>query len=520
MTAGRKKPVGRTPICDPAYQRRIDPVWAIGRVPPRFWQDPWNRRDYMLWLARKLRFRWMQDWYKVTYNALKKNGGSPVDHYWGGSAIRGVLECFPDYDWQEWLFVIPPNGFWSTRGNRLRYLRWLENRLGYRGPEDWYRVRAEDFFSNQGHGCLKAYGHSPSAAAMDLYPAHPWVVWRFPNVPRGFWRKRENIRCYLEWLGRRLGVRRREDWRAVRRADFLSNSGDSLIAIYRSHFNVLSFAWPTVDWNRGRKGRRAVPPGPAPVRGRSGKWRRERLTIAQILRWADAHRRRTGQWPRGKDTTSPDGSATGTWCVVDYALYYGRRGLPGGSSLARLLAAKRGKRNNRAREPLSIEQILAWADGHLQRTGNWPNVRSGRVADDVDETWLDINRALEHGYRGLPGGSSISRLLFAAHGRKPGQQKRPLSIGQVLAWADEHRKRTGRWPSSCSGRVAPGVDETWGRIESAMYYGHRGLPKGGSLARLLAQRRGKKPRLMRGDPKDLPRGRHRGRKRASTRREK
>ena len=117
-------------------------------------------------------------------------------------------------------------------------------------------------------------------------------------------------------------------------------------------------------------------------------------------------------------------------------------------------------------------------------------MRSGRVADNVDETWLDINRALEHGYRGLPGGSSISRLLFAAPGRKPGQQKRPLSIGQVLAWADEHRKRTGRWPSSCSGRVAPGVDETWGRIESAMYYGHRGLPKGGSLARLLAQRRG------------------------------
>jgi hypothetical protein len=34
--APKKKPVDRTPICDPAYLRRIDPVWIPGRVPRRF----------------------------------------------------------------------------------------------------------------------------------------------------------------------------------------------------------------------------------------------------------------------------------------------------------------------------------------------------------------------------------------------------------------------------------------------------------------------------------------------------
>ena len=31
--ARTKKPVDRTPICDPAYLRRIDPLWMPGPVP-------------------------------------------------------------------------------------------------------------------------------------------------------------------------------------------------------------------------------------------------------------------------------------------------------------------------------------------------------------------------------------------------------------------------------------------------------------------------------------------------------
>jgi hypothetical protein len=61
--APKKKPVDRTPICDPAYLRRIDPVWMFGPVPRHFWEDVAHRRDYLLWLGYKLRFRDMEDWY-------------------------------------------------------------------------------------------------------------------------------------------------------------------------------------------------------------------------------------------------------------------------------------------------------------------------------------------------------------------------------------------------------------------------------------------------------------------------
>jgi hypothetical protein len=66
------------------------------------------------------------------------------------------------------------------------------------------------------------------------------------------------------------------------------------------------------------------------------------LTVAQILRWADAHHRQTGQWPSA--VAGPVADAPGeSWQAVNNALHRGLRGLPGGDSLARLLV-RRGRR--------------------------------------------------------------------------------------------------------------------------------------------------------------------------------
>jgi hypothetical protein len=65
----------------------------------------------------------------------------------------------------------------------------------------------------------------------------------------------------------------------------------------------------------------------------------------------------------------------------------------------------------RRRPPLTVEQILAWADAHHARTGKWPTIRSGPIADAPVETWKAIDHALVRGHRGLPGSDSLARLL-------------------------------------------------------------------------------------------------------------
>jgi hypothetical protein len=252
--------------------------------------------------------------------------------------------------------------------------------------------------------------------------------------------------------------------------------------------------WHNVDAAL-KRGTRGLPPGSslaellARQRGVRYHLGRPRLTEEQILAWADAHYQETGRWPT-KDAGPVAGTVDETWAAVDAALVAGTRGLPGGSSLARLLAKHRGVRNPKGLPPLTVEQILAWADLHYQRTGTWPAHPSGPVPEAPGETWGGIHEALAKGHRGLPGGSSLARLLSDHRGVRNQAALPPFMEEQILSWADAHHARTGQWPNRNSGPIAGGAGDTWFAVDKALARGYRGLPGGSSLARFLAARRG------------------------------
>src|SRR5207249_3460723 len=127
------------------------------------------------------------------------------------------------------------------------------------------------------------------------------------------------------------------------------------------------------------------------------------LTKEQILEWVDAHYKRTGLWPQSTSGCVVDAPGE-SWPALSDTLRRGARCLPGGSSLPQLLAEERGVRNQRDLPILTNETILAWADAHYQRNGEWPKVNSGTVHDAPDENWMNIHAALYQGGRGLPGG--------------------------------------------------------------------------------------------------------------------
>ena len=250
----------------------------------------------------------------------------------------------------------------------------------------------------------------------------------------------------------------------------------------------------------------------------------------------------------------------------------GIRGLPGGSSLPRLLAARRGVRNRKSLPPLTVERILAWADAHRVRTGRWPRYQSGPIPEAPGETWNAVDSALRAGIRGLPGNSSLAQLLVEWRGvrhahhppsfdrpRDPGLGRRlprehralanarlrphrrgtrrdldggqlgavqgdsgtsgrivvgpapgpgargrnhmdlpPLSVPEILRWAEAHRERHGTWPTLRSGPIPEAPGESWINVQAALDQGTRGLPGGSSLARLLAAARSARNRA------DLP----------------
>jgi len=216
--------------------------------------------------------------------------------------------------------------------------------------------------------------------------------------------------------------------------------------------------------------------------------RRSKLTITQILTWADEFHRQHGSWPRKESGPIP-GTDEG-WQNIDRALRMGWRGLAR-SSLPKLLALHRGYRNKKGLPKLTEMQIVHWAEAWRRKTKRYPKRHSGPVPGVPGETWARINNALVHGLRGLPGGSSLARLLAEYRSVRNDKQLPRFTIPGILAWVDAYRRRTGAWPRYTSGKIE-GTDETWTAVDMALRNGLRGLPGGSSLAQLLAQQRGVK----------------------------
>ena len=82
-------------------------------------------------------------------------------------------------------------------------------------------------------------------------------------------------------------------------------------------------------------------------------------------------------------------------------------------------------------------------------SGCWP---TRRVGPDPGGARRDLERGaiglVVSGLRGLAGGSSLPRLLAEQRGVRNVHGLPPLTEEQVLAWADAHHARTGRWPVS------------------------------------------------------------------------
>jgi hypothetical protein len=219
----------------------------------------------------------------------------------------------------------------------------------------------------------------------------------------------------------------------------------------------------------------------------------QKFTEKQILAWADAWYARTGYWPNQNSGHIP-GSHGLTWVVVERALKVGRGLLPGGSSLTQLLIQHRGIRSATYAPPLEVPQILAWADAFQARNGRWPLSTSGPVAEASGLTWHAINCALSSGGRRLPGRSSLSRLLAQERGVRRGKVPRPITVPQILQWADAYKERHGTWPDQTSGPIPEAPDESWNMVNAHLKAGRRGLPAGSSVSRLLVEHRGRRHR--------------------------
>ncbi len=245
--------------------------------------------------------------------------------------------------------------------------------------------------------------------------------------------------------------------------------------------------------SRGLSGHSTVRQLLAEHRGAPYSWRNHtRLTVRQILAWADAHFKRTGRWPHARSGRIAEAPRE-TWRSVHAALYEGRRGLRGRTSLPRLLAEHRGKRHPNYLPRLTEAGILAWADSYHKRTGKWPNATAGPIPEAPGETWTIVFHTMHGGRRGMSGKTTLCRLLEKHRGVRPSVWRPLLNEKMILRWAKVHYRRTNQWPNMRSGPIVGVQGESWNNVDAALRKGNRGLSGGTSLARILPARRRARP---------------------------
>ncbi len=72
--------------------------WQFCSVPQKFWQQPNNRRRYMLWLGQSLGFQAPADWKSLTHQNFTDNAGASLLYgFYRGSMQKAMAEIRDDH---------------------------------------------------------------------------------------------------------------------------------------------------------------------------------------------------------------------------------------------------------------------------------------------------------------------------------------------------------------------------------------------------------------------------------------
>jgi len=231
--------------------------WLFGQTCNNFWDKKKNQKEYLLWLYHKLGFKKMEDWYDITQKIFNDNYGSSMLHKYNGSPIKILQSIYPRYKWIPWLFGQTYNNFWDDDKNYRIYAEWLFKRLRFTKIEDWYNITCDIVCNNYGRTAIKKYHDSPLHFLQAVYPDYKWIPWLFGTTPK-IWKDENNHRWYAEWLFKRLGFTKMDDWYSVTQRIIIDNYGGGLLCEYYngSPKQFLQAVYPDYKWESSKFYRR------------------------------------------------------------------------------------------------------------------------------------------------------------------------------------------------------------------------------------------------------------------------
>ncbi len=140
---------------------------------------------------------------------------------------------------------------------------------------------------------------------------------------------------------------------------------------------------------------------------------------------------------------------------------------------------------------ITEEMIIEWVKQYYDEYGKYPNDHSGKIVYAKEPiSWSALTHDLKHGFRGLSGGSSLSKFISQHFNIATIATSKAYTKQQVLLWADEFFNEHGYYPTKRSGLVPYSLRDgynkiSWAAIDVCLRDGMKGFAGGSSLYRLL-----------------------------------
>jgi hypothetical protein len=222
------------------------------KVYGNYWGKKANRVGFIHWYTKRY-LESVSDWDREPANRIIRR--LAYRPFRKRPLIDWLREAYPDRTWNEWTLRAGgvPDGFWRSKANRLKCLRWLEEKKQWTNPEHWYTATHQDFNEHGVVALLRYYPRGSTVdAACELHPSLKGKEWLFERVPENFWADIRNQRRFLRWLEAKLGIGDPSEWYLVTGAMLRNPAlrGHSLLNRYnQSIYRICCAVYPRTNWN-------------------------------------------------------------------------------------------------------------------------------------------------------------------------------------------------------------------------------------------------------------------------------
>lgn len=177
-------------LFESVYPHHVWLPWRFSqRVETGYWDNTANQREFLDHLGKQLGFKEMNDWYSITSQQIRKNGGSGLltSKYKNLYSLL-ITSVYSQHSWIRTEFRSHQfkkmsksklSVYWNKRENQMDFLHDLGNQLGLKQMEDWYNITTKEIRRNGGSELLKKYQKSPSKMIMSLFNQHSWLSSHF-----------------------------------------------------------------------------------------------------------------------------------------------------------------------------------------------------------------------------------------------------------------------------------------------------------------------------------------------------